>query len=136
MGSFIFLDHTADLQVECRAENFLSLLETAAQALYAVAFKIRSTRSIIARRFQLSAENRERLLIRWLQELIYLMDAERFVGTAFDLNEPSPGRLEAVVRGYVYRPEDRAEEVKAATYHGLEVTEGPQGCVARVTLDL
>ncbi|HIJ74094.1 MAG TPA: archease [Candidatus Hydrogenedentes bacterium] len=136
MGAFRFLEHTADLRVECRAESLADLLETAALALYAVAFHRRRQGTNVERHIDLAADTREQLLVRWLQELIFLMDVERFAATVFDIGTANETALAATLRGYQYEPADRAEEVKAATYHELEVKKDAEGYVARLIFDL
>lgn len=133
---FRFLEHTADVQAECRAPDFEGLLETAAHALYAMAFKKTRSAADIEFAVQVSANGREELLVSWLQELIFLMDAERFVATDFRFDTVDNATVRAGLRGYRYDPEERAEEVKSATYHELEVRQTDEGFVARVIFDL
>ena len=54
-------------------------------------------------------------MVRWLQELIFLMDTRSFVASGFEVRQADAGRVEATLRGYRYKPEERAAEVKAAT---------------------
>lgn len=132
---FRFLDHTADIQIECDAPDFPALLVAAAQALYAVALTEQAGRVEIEQRIALEAASREDLLVRWLQELLFLLDTEEFVGVAFDVHA-GPCALQAVVGGYRCMPAQRAEEVKSATYHELTVQTTDGGWQARFILDV
>ena len=69
---FRFLEHPADIRFECFGKNPQELFESAAQALYAVA--LRSHRDSVedSRDISLHADGWEELLVRWLQELLYL----------------------------------------------------------------
>lgn len=135
-----FLEHTADVRVECRGKSFAELLEAAAKSLYAVAFYEIQPRQDVERRVAVSADGPdapvESLLVQWLQELIFLMDVERFVGTVFRFEAADPRAVSAVVRGYHYLPEERETEVKAATYHGIQVRQENGGFVAEVIFDV
>ena len=133
---FEFLDHTADVQAECRADDFPGLLEAAARALYALTLRDVRAGHDETRTFEITGESREEILVRWLQELIFLLDVERFVATAFVFSAAEKHGVTATLRGYHCEPADRAEEVKSATYHEIEVRETDQGLVARVIFDL
>jgi SHS2 domain-containing protein len=134
--SFRFLEHTADLRVECRAGSFEELLEAAAQALYSAALTVTYSRTDFEHTLELPAGGHEERLVRWLQELIFLMEVEHFVAAAFQFQETGAGALGVTLRGYGYRPEDRAAEIKAATYHGISVEKTQQGFVAQFLLDV
>ncbi len=131
------LNHTADARVECRGSNLEELLESAAQALYAVAFRRiqpgKETEHTVQIRPQKSSED---LLVRWLQELIYLMDVENFVACEFYFDRAGPDGIRAKVRGYTYEPQEREAEVKAATYHGMEIRHERGELVTQVIFDL
>ncbi|MBI4559328.1 MAG: archease [Candidatus Hydrogenedentes bacterium] len=131
-----FLEHTADVRAECRAPTFEALLETAAQALYAVAFNRIHHQADLERRLQLTADSPEETLVRWLQDLIYLMDVEHFIATRFDIQATPTTTLHATLHGYHYTPEERATEIKAATYHGMKVSKTDAGYLAEVIFDL
>lgn len=76
----------------------------------------------------------EALLVGWLNELIFLRETSGRVFTDLRIKELSGGRLSALIRG-AEAPEGRTF-VKAATYHGLTITDGPQGAAATVVLDV
>lgn len=133
---FRFLEHTADARAECRGGTFEGLLEAAAQALYAIALREARADCDTSRTIKVDGESREEVLVRWLQELIFLLEVERFVATGFAFAEADELSITAEARGYTCRPEERGEEVKSATYHGLDVQETPEGFIARVIFDL
>lgn len=134
--SFTFLDHTADLQVECRGESFKSLLETAAKALYAATLHKYPKQASAQKDISLSAHSREELLVRWLQELIYLLEAEHFVAMEFEFRKVDECNLEVSLHGNTCMPEERAEEIKSATYHELSIKEENGAYTARIMFDL
>jgi SHS2 domain-containing protein len=130
------LEHTADVQVECRAASFEGLLEEAAHALYAVALSVVHDQRDAERTVAVAAPCREEILVRWLQELLFLLDMQRFVATRYVFSVASEGCITAVLDGYICPVKDRAKEVKSTTYHGLEISETDGGLVARVIFDL
>jgi SHS2 domain-containing protein len=81
------------------------------------------------------------LLLRFLNELVYLRDAEALLLHPARLvvtRSPHSARLEAELEGERIDPGRHAlvSEVKAATAHGLRVTAAPEGWTAAATLDV
>jgi SHS2 domain-containing protein len=76
------------------------------------------------------------LLVNWVNELIFLLDTEGFVTTAITFERVTGRFLSAHLRGYTGSADDRETEVKAATYHDIEITRMEDGLVARFVLDL
>ncbi|HOF38530.1 MAG TPA: archease [Candidatus Hydrogenedentes bacterium] len=135
--NYRFLDHTADARVECTGATFAELLEAAARALAAVAFRhVANHGEEVRRVVSIKANGPEDAIVRWLQELIYLMDVERLAPVRFEFRQASAQSIEAVVDGCLYQPEDRQDEVKAATYHGMDVRQTETGWRAEVIFDL
>jgi SHS2 domain-containing protein len=142
-GRYQFLAHTADVLVECRARTLRGIFTSAARALYEVAFGPRhwlaAKKTDLPRQvrdIELRADSQEDLLIRWLQELIFLMDVERFVASKCQLACLSPTEVRAHLDGYTCAPEDRETEIKAATYHGVAIRREGKEFIAAVVFDL
>lgn len=145
-----FLEHTADVQAECQAETFTGLLEAAARALYSVALNKQHKFVRKSHELFVSGASHEEVVIRWLQELVFLLETDGFVAVRFTWNgshmEAPEGALTAVphavltvhcrAEGYFCDPDDRGEEVKGATYHGLNVEKTEEGFKARIIFDL
>lgn len=131
-----FLEHTADVRAECKGATFAELLEAAARVVYAVAFQRMEDRDDRRRLICVEANGMEDIVVRWLQELIYLMEVERFAATTFTFHRADAHRVQAEAGGYEYAAGDREDEVKAATYHGMSVQQDEQGYRAEIILDL
>jgi SHS2 domain-containing protein len=136
------LDHTADVGFELEAPTLEDLFEEARRALLMVVFERPPQEGEDEGEIRLSAPDLEMLLVRWLNELNYLIQDSGFV----------PVRAEIVIRktrGAGYTLEARLcgtpllleefrwqGEVKSATFHGLEITDNEEGWHARVILDV
>lgn len=138
MGTFEILDHTADVGIEVRAATLADLFETAAEGMFS--FLIDPTRVDIRawRERRVEADDREGLLVAWLNDLLVLLAAEEFVPKTFVIDEISDRRLRATVHG---EPVDRSRhlfklDVKAATYHLLSVRPDDGGWSARIIFDV
>ena len=127
-------DHTSEVQVRLRAGTLADLLAEAGRALAEIQLRgVGAPADGEWRRVEITASDPEGLLADWLNELIYLAETERWVPTEFEL--ATAGRaLTGRARGATL--ERAAGLVKAATMHGLRVTEVPGGLAAEVILDV
>ncbi len=131
-----FLEHTADVQVECRAGAFEDLLREASGAFYEITLEHTSDDTSAARDIDILGASQEELMVRWLHEILFLLETERFVATRYVFDESDEGRVKALLEGYICSPEERAQEVKGIAYHGLRIQEEPDGVSASVIFDL
>jgi SHS2 domain-containing protein len=136
------LDHTADVGFELGAPMLEGLFEEARRALLATVFERPPQEGKEGRVVRLTAPDREILLVRWLNELVFLVQDEGFVPARADVRvEESSGggfSLEASLFGAPLDLEGQGwqGEVKSATFHGLDVTNEGGGWRARVILDV
>jgi SHS2 domain-containing protein len=134
--TFELRDHTADVLAECSGRNLDELLTSAMQALYAVAVTYASPLHNEQREIRVYAYSQEELLVRWLQEVLYLLDSDGFIGETTTCTEIEKDCFSTVLTGYIGRPIERATEIKAVTYHDLEVRMTPSGLCAGIVFDL
>jgi len=136
-GSFEFIDHTADAGVRVEAPTLEDLFETAGLAFTELVTSVDSVDCPVERRFKLQEDDVETLLVSWLQELLYLLDTEDLVFARFQVKIHGLS-LEATAWGDVFDPNIHTmkTEVKAVTYHQLEVAKSDQGWQAQVIFDI
>lgn len=133
-----FEEHTGEVRVRLRAEDFPGLLLQAALAL--AQLLTGSTRQPQPVReegeaIDLSARDREGLLVDWLNELIFLTDTTGKVFTDCEFEAVDGTSVRGTVWGQV--PETTQTAVKAATFHGLAIEEASDGRLeALVILDV
>jgi SHS2 domain-containing protein len=136
------LDHTADVGFELGAPSLEGLFEEALRALLMVVFERPPEEGEGVDTVRLSAPDRETLLVRWLNELAYLIQAAGFVpvGAKIRLRETGEAghALEARLTGAPLLLEEYGwqGEIKSATFHGLDVRSDDGGWHARVILDV
>jgi len=126
-------EHTADWELEVWAPDFVTLLEQAARGMYALSgvqlrAAPRRTRSI-----KLEAADLEGLLVAFLDELLFLGEQEDLAFDVFDL----------ILEGNNLRGELTGapiaactKEIKAVTYHNLEIRKGARGLEVRIVFDV
>jgi protein archease len=83
---------------------------------------------------RVSSSDRDALLVDWLNELISLVDIERWVAADFTVVTAEETEVLAQASGVTL--ERAASRVKAATFHGLRVRENRGVLEARIILDV
>ena len=138
------LEHTADTGIVVRAGSLPELFERAAAAMFDAMVDLDTVEPRgEAEEVSVLAPDRETLLVAWLSELLSRAEAEGRLYGEFDVRELGGSgdgwRLVARVRGEPVDPSRHAFalEIKAVTYHLLEVREeAPGRWVARVLFDI
>ena len=142
---FELFDHTADLGLRVEAATLEELLAEAGCGLLAMhVANPEAVRGVQLKTIELTAEDPAYLLFDWLSELLYAFESEKLLLAEFNIElrpregeaptEPNsrPGSvwtLTATCRGEPMDPARHTmdHEVKAITYHGLEVQQKGDG---------
>jgi SHS2 domain-containing protein len=134
---FEIVDHTADVGIRAYGASINQAFANAAKALFSLITELDSVDEVLHRDIELVAPDQESLLVEWLNELIYLFDAENIIFKRFDITRLNSTRLKA--RGYGEKVNISKHKlkigVKAATYHMLKVDK-TNGCQIQVLFDI
>jgi SHS2 domain-containing protein len=138
MSPYRFLDHTADLRIEVEGGTLEELFREAAAALFDVIVGLDSVEVREFREVRASGEDTKELLVDWLRELLYRFDGEGMVFSRFEITDFSGTGMRARCGG---EPFDRRRhrirhEIKAVTYHGLEIVERKGTLSVSVVFDI
>jgi SHS2 domain-containing protein len=125
-----WVDHTSELELHVEADSPEDVFHDALRALAELLGPAAGDRE--ARQLRFAAEERDRLLWRWLDELVFLAETEGFVPDSAQLLLDEEG-LRATVTGRIGEP---SPLVKAITYHALAFEEMNGRYRARVVLDV
>lgn len=89
-------------------------------------------------RVEVKSHSREGLLVGWLNELVFQLDAHGFVGRRVDIKSLEENRIVAAVSGEEFDPERHESNllIKAATYHGLRFERLDGGWLLEVLFDV
>jgi SHS2 domain-containing protein len=128
---FEIIDHTADVGIIAYGADMNETFANAARALFSLITELDDVEEAIHRDIELTAPDQESLLVGWLNELIYLFDAENIVFKRFDITRISNTHLKA--RSYGHKVDSSRHKlktgVKAATYHMLKIDKSNGGKV-------
>jgi len=134
------VDHTADLGVVLTAQSLSDLFAAAGAVLADLLYDPARVAERETREVALEAASSEELLVRWLNELLYLREVGEFLWKTVEV-EVEAGeetRLSATLRGEVFRPGKHVPRggLKAATYHQLRISREGDAWSARIIFDV
>jgi SHS2 domain-containing protein len=132
------LSHTGDLGMLVYGRDVPELFAHAAWAMFDLMSDATLIQPRLTMTIHLEGSDLEDLLVRWLSELLYLYDTQRFLYCAAAFTTLEPIRLAATVQG---EPFDAARhpidtEIKAVTYHQIAVKQADDSWHAQVIFDL
>jgi SHS2 domain-containing protein len=136
------LDHTADIGFEVGASTLEGLFDEARRALLMTVFEWPPETGEERCSVRLSAPDLETLLVRWINELVFLVQEAGFVPVRADLRIREAGKegffLEALLTGTPLELQGYGwqGEIKSATFHGLNVRHESEGWRAQMILDV
>jgi protein archease len=138
VGNFRLLEHTADMGIEATGESPAQLFTAAAEGLRAVLSDLPPRPCSNWREVTVAGQDLEELLINWLNIILYRLEVDGLFPEQFRIETISQthltGRIGGVLLDGTIPPPDR--EVKAATWHQLEVVQQGGRWRARLYLDL
>ena len=137
-AGFEFLEHTADIGIKAWGPSVGEAFEQAANALVELmGTRTRPSRKGSTRLVSIHAPDLGALLVRFLDEVVFLSEADRIGIVSVHVVNASSTSLEADVALAPIDEQAHGLGVKAATYHQLTVETRSDGCVeARVFLDI
>lgn len=140
--SYKFIDHTADIAVQVESDTLEGLFTDAAYA-WREAVADRSGKTIKNnKKIKIEEENKEILIVAFLDELNYLLFTKKWLMykiISLKISKLSKSYyLDAVIAGEEYNKEKilLKEEIKAVTYHNLEITNTINGYKVLIVFDI
>lgn len=136
MKKFEFLEHTADIKFKVYGKSLEDIFENCALAVSHIISRGRKIKAVKKKEFTVSGKNNESLLCNFIDELIYLLDAENFVFSKADV-KVLEDKLNVVVYGDDTSHYSDLDSIKAATYAEMYVREVKKGkWEAQVVVDV
>ena len=138
MKKFDVVEHTADTGIVAYGTDMQEAFANAAYGMFSLMADLRQVKEETSRYVEAEAGDRESLVVSWLNELLYIFDAERIIFTRFDVLEVTNTRLKADAYGEIVDSSRHRlrSGVKAATYHTLKVAERGDRWTIRVIFDV
>jgi SHS2 domain-containing protein len=138
-AGFKELDHTADWELKVWAPDLPALLEQAARGMYTLAGLTVGPGPLCRRNLEIQSHDSEGLLVNFLSELLYLEIDEGLVVEHFELQVVKLSH----VGGYQLcgslmgaPAASPGKDIKAVTYHKMNIEQGPRGFEVRIVFDV
>ena len=137
-SGFEIIEHTADVGVRAVAEDLPELFANAALGMCSIIADLDTVRPETELTVRASGDNHEDLMVHWLNELLYVIDAKHFMFCNFTVESVTETNVKAKAAGEAldHSRHGLKTEVKAATYHELSVEKTGEGWTAFVLLDI
>ena len=138
-AGFKELEHTADWELLVWAPDLPALFVQAAQGMYALAGLSVGPGSRCWRTLDIQAHDPEALLVNFLTEVLYFEVDEGLVFDRFKLeivksNHAERYHLSANLFGAISA--SQGKDIKAVTYHKLNIEQGSSGFEVRIVFDV
>ena len=130
---FLELKHTADWAVQIWAPNFPALLVQSAMAMFEMTGISLEKKPRVERVVELAASDEESLLVAFLSELLYLQDVENLGFDSIQLSTFGY-ELQGCLSGA--KIACRTKEIKAVTYHNMQIIRSPKRLEVTIVFDV
>jgi len=137
MQNFEIIDHTADVGIVAYGDSVEEVFINAAYGMFSLIADLEKVAEVIRHEIVAEAPDQEELLVTWLNELLYLFDADNLIFSRFEIVGLGQEHLRAIAYGEKADPlrHNLKTQVKAATYHLLKLEKG-DGFRAQIILDI
>lgn len=132
-AGFEELDHTADWSLRVWAPNLAGLIMIASQGMLTMAGAVPAGQERVRRRVELRADDREGLLVSWLEDLLFHLETRQVTATAFTCAVHGSRVIGEVEEAPSTTPE---KPIKAITYHNLAIRDTADGLETTIVFDV
>ena len=132
------IDHTADFGIRVFSADLQTLFADAACALYDVITELELVEGLNDIDIRVSGDDRPDLMVNWLREVLYLWTGKQQLVKTVKILSLSEHGIRATVKTDTYDPERHIikNEIKAVTYHQIQVHETAEGWEAEIIFDV
>ena len=132
-AGFREIAHTADWELEVWALDLPGLFEQAARGMYSLMGVRLMSSPRLSHTLEMDAIDVESLLVRFLEELLYIQSLD---GLAFDAFQIDISEWKLLARMEGAPLVTLAKEIKAVTYHRLEIRSGKYQFEVSIVFDV
>jgi SHS2 domain-containing protein len=133
MSGFREREHTADWEIQVWAPDLAALLAQAARGMYSLTHTELQDEPRVTRRVEIPFNDSESLIVDFLSELLFLGEDEALGFDKFEF-ELDDDTLRAKLSGAPIQ--SQAKEIKAVTYHNMQVRKTERGVEVNIVFDV
>ncbi len=131
-----FLEHTADAKFLAYGKNLEEAFSNAAIAMFSVMTDVNKIKPLVEKKIEVKANDNEGLLYGFLEQLLILLDTEGFLLNKVKEIKIKDNKLNAIVVGDKFKETYELHgDVKAVTYHEMEIKKEKNKIVIQVVVD-
>ncbi len=132
------IDHTADFGIHVSGTNSKDLFANAVEALFDVITEIDSLTGHDSCHMEISGDDWSDLMVNWLREILYLWNGREMLVKSVQILSLSENKISAKIYFDAYIPDRHSikTEIKAVTYHQIQVKSSPSGWKAQIIFDI
>lgn len=131
---FETFEHTADIGLRVFGKDDAALFSNAAFGLLSLLISTKDIQAQSEKTIKLVEDNVEELFVSWLNEILFYVTTRNFIPKKITIDTISQRTIIASLHGET-KQIPLLTEIKAATYHELEIKETEKGLEARVIFD-
>ncbi|MCP4143132.1 MAG: archease [Chloroflexi bacterium] len=128
------ISHTADWSIHVWAEDIQGLLTESARGMWMLTSADPADGPRAERELSLEAYDAESLLVAFLEELLYLSESEKLLFDDFSALSVEGRKLSGIIGGGPLRSIEK--EIKAVTFHNLDIRESKGGLEVEIVFDV
>ena len=133
-SKFKSLEHEADIKFKISANSFKEIFENATLAFSDYISSGKKIKSIKKKSVKIESDNKESLFYKFIDELIFLLDAENFAVSKAEVKIDNLS-LKAILFGDTTKNYD-LKHVKAATYAEMYIKNSGKNWEAQLVIDV
>ena len=132
------IDHTADFGIQVFGSDSRELFINAALALFDVITEMDVLKGHDSCHITASGADWPDLMINWLREILYLWNGKERLLKSVQILSLSENKISAKIYFDAYKPDRHIikTEIKAVTYHQIQVKSSPSGWKAQIIFDI
>ncbi|MBU0761248.1 MAG: archease [Nanoarchaeota archaeon] len=130
-----FLPHVADIKFRAKGRTLNKTFENAALAVSDILLERKKIKRKLKKEISIKGNDKESLLYNFLEEMIYLLDAENFVVASAEVRIRK-NTLKATLSGDAAENYKAINHIKAATYAEMHVKKTAKGWEVQAVLDV
>jgi SHS2 domain-containing protein len=138
MKKFEQIDHPSDIGIIAYGKTPAELFENAALGMFSLTADLSKVKARTEIKIEAKGEDRESLLVNWLNELLFVSDSKKLVLADFSVSDLKENSLQAKCKGenIDVKRHQISRSIKAATYNQLEIKEEKGILFTRVIFDV
>ncbi len=131
-------DTTGDVGLDIYGRELKDIFEQAAYGLFSLITNTENIDINITKNVEVKGDSLEELLVKWLNELIFIFDTEGFIAKKITINNLTNTSISATLEGETFneKKHSRGVLIKAATYHKLIIKRNKHDYTAKVLFDI